>query len=630
MVHSCHSAAASRERSQVSSGLKRALLAITSVHCAMAAFFASRSGLMFDDFQNLEIAGRPGSELRYLLIPNYGHLGIGQRLMHQVVLGWLRAQWPAVTAALVTTGLITAVTCWRACRALEARPAWSVAAVAIVLLSPLWGTGWTWWSCGADYFVCIPATFIAFECAVRRIRSGSRKWSAGAVLAVAAALSSRERPLILPVSFALLALALTPDRLTIRSALRQLRETWDLWGSGSLLVAIYLVIQVHGNFLSGQRPGQHPWVTTSPVQLASFELIHASRLIGPALLGILPQYWPNPTAMAAVADATLLELALWSLLVLSRAWRAWVFLLASAVLSVLPLAIGRGGAGEVFALEPRYGVELLPSVAIAFVLFGAEAQAGRLVRWASLLRRWSTGLWTMAGLMAVGSTALSLYSVDQLQTGWQGGAAARARRFRIGVQELSAGSDTAVLDGAVPPGIVGAPMWRNDSSATLSSVVRRVRDRVRFFDESRTEVESVDDEGRVHRQHRAAFTTFERDRLTVIAAEPNDADRARCGDGTPCGFIGVAGNETRGQQALLLEVVWRAHAPEWALPARLLGADGPFARQTPVPASVSAFPTAAIVRLDGREAEAAVGFEVPSAALASVAAVRVATLTPEQ
>jgi hypothetical protein len=590
---------------------RHGLALIVVVQAAIVTAVAIRSGFVYDDFVNLWISRRVPFGWTYLTWPNYDHFGLGQRLVHYVVLFLGRGRWEVVIAAQVLLGALTTWTAWRLARLVSGSGKWALATVGFTAFSPIWANTWIWWSAAADMVLAIPCMLLVLECAARRLRGGPRWLSLAGASALAVVLTSRERPLLLPAILILLAIFdSAPAR--ISGAVARLRANWDLWIATGLVSAFFLVVDLR--FMSRQFPGRHAMAAVHVSQISSFLVANFSRLVLPSLVGVLPVAWNSPAITAIAAIAALVAILV-TAFGIRGGWKAWALLAAATVLLDLLLAIGRAGIGDVCAIEPRYSVELLPFMVTTIALLGASARVGGTRAWLTRFLECLPRRSVLVGAAAA-FIALSLASTHLYERAWLGGVTSTARRFRQTVAALPPGA--ALVEGAVPQSLsLQAGPWD-----AVSTMVGRARPDVQIANADAESILRIGEDGRLEAYERAAPSrTDARGLVRAPSAPEKNGPPARATPGERA-FVGVDANPLRDAEAVLMTVQWRSRTGWWN-PTTILDSQARI-RADPVPAGFTPFPVQAIVPITAHET--AIGFELPASAADDVQRIDVVPL----
>ena len=607
------------------------------VQATVILIAVSRAGFFNDDIINHWIAADFHQlSLAYLFRSDYGHLSIGQRAFHYFVLFHGRLHWEWVVVAQVLFGLLISLAAWRMVRVL-AGPWWALAGTAVIAVSPLWGDSWPWWSSAVDYLISLPACYLALELACRRMLGGPRSLSLGVAASMGVAFAFRERPAVLPAVYLLLALALLPDRLSVKGAARSLASLWDLAVASAIPVVIYVWLLLTRAELLDQlkNPKVSAW---APHNLVEFIGDFLARVFVPSLVGILPMAWPSPIAMAALGAVLVGLLALLTAFVFPRGWRMIGFLIGSTLLSLLPVAIGRG-ATPVLALQPRYGVEILPIVTLTLALLGREWEAGR-------VRAWVTAAWrspaiaraitagSMLGLTGVVVT--SLFSGLRFERAWsryvQWPVPPRAQpiiemasAFRRSLRALDTPPGETFIDGIIPPMLLLAwPPEKNDPHhSAVSALLAHARPDVSIGQLPSTKVSVIESDAGIHRYHLGATVTVPANALHFSVAQGPLTDDQFCGDRQEIALTTSLPADAK--EAVLIEVLWgtRGHRPPWLTPIRV-PASGNSIPGPLVPGVDTSRATAAVIRIE--PGTAAVGFQLATGFDGCIAGLRVTDL----
>lgn len=586
-----------------------AVLAIAALQVCGILGISRLSGFHYDDFINSWLAARFAPSREYFLWANYDHFGLGQRIVHWIVLRGGGLSWGVVSGAMIVTGLLTLYTAWRCARVLAGESWWTVGGVALVALSPLWANSWMWWASTSDFTLTLPAMFVALELACRRALGAPRWTSVGAALAVGVALLSQERPFILPCVFVLVVVALIAERLHPRLLWRHVISVWDLWCACGVVLAAYLVLMLKGRYLQNELPGTGFQMSTSdPAQLSRFLGLNLGQLLLPSLTGVLPGSWPMAVVITAAVAALLALLGV--LVAIPRAWRALMLWVLAAEACMLPVAIGRGALIHV-ALEPRYSVDVLPFTLLAVALLGREVQAGR-------VRPGFRGSWGAAGMALrwVAMCALagvSFVSMETFARTYMGSVSGEAHRFVEAVRRLPAGPDETFIDGALPLRLFLVPPENNGPYGTLSEFIRVARPELSLGNRSARFINTITPLGEGVRFRREATAT-------------RAFERSEQADGTVRCTLPVP-PELSGASALLLELPPSENGALWVTPLRVQR-DAPEEHEVPVPAQVSSVPNSAVIRIDARTVAVGVTLRGHEHACASPVVISALTALP--
>jgi len=340
------------------------LLGIVALSVAAAAYFTSTSGFYSDDFVNFrEIQVENGLSVRYLLSPTSAHFApahkLGDWFLHTVApLNFSVAQ------GILLLGFAASILLFhRVLRELfDPTPA--------LVLTLVYGTSTVhvavqqWWSSGMDRVPATLFTFLSILGFLRFHRSGSHRWLAVSVGAMAVGLLFYVKPIFVPLYLVLLrVLLLEPDepvRASIAGALRQ----WRVWLLYVVPVALYSIVYVRGYVAGGQL--QSPSRATVGPFLANSWF----RVVAPGTFGLyIPQTNDSTPAILAFAGVQLLVVAgiVWTLLRRKSAWRAWLFLTITVLVNALAVGLTRIGifGPRQVAYQVVYNVEIVFLIVIA-------------------------------------------------------------------------------------------------------------------------------------------------------------------------------------------------------------------------------------------------------------------------
>lgn len=228
-----------------------------------------------------------------------------------------------------------------------------------------------WWSSGMDR---VPATFFTFLSILgylRFQRSGSRRWLAVSVGALAVGLLFYVKPIFIPLYLILLHILLLrpgePVRVPIASAIRE----WRVWLLYVVPVALFSVVYVRGYGAGGQLH------TPSAAVLGRYLANSWFRVVAPGAFGLyIPQTNDSAPAIMAFVIVQLGVVAgvLWSLKRRHAAWRAWVFLAITVLANALVVGLTRVGVfgPRQVAYQMLYNLEIvyLGVIAVGAAVFG--------------------------------------------------------------------------------------------------------------------------------------------------------------------------------------------------------------------------------------------------------------------
>lgn len=338
-----------------------------------SAYFTSTSGFYGDDFINFREAQlQDGLSLRFLLSPTSAHFAPGHRLGDWFLYTVAPLNFPLAQALLLVGFAASLLLFHRLLSELFApRPA--------LLLTLLYGTSTVhvavhqWWASGLDR---VPATFFTFLCVLgylRFQRSGSRRWLAASVGALAVALLFYVKPIFVPLYLILMRILLIrpdePIRVSIAGAVRE----WRVWLLYVGPVALFSVVYLRAYEAGGQVR------TPSPATLGRYLANSWFRVIAPGGFGVyIPQTDDSALAMTLFVGVQVVVVAgvVWSVVRRRGAWRAWLFLAIAASVNALAVGstrIGVFGPRQV-AYQLLYNLEI---VYLALIAVGAAVQGQR-------------------------------------------------------------------------------------------------------------------------------------------------------------------------------------------------------------------------------------------------------------
>ena len=588
---------------------------VVSVAALPAWLLSRQSGFFADDNHNLWMAHALGRWHRsYILESNFGHMAIGHRAINFIAFGQGHASWSIAQALIVGLALTCSYLGLRLGRVIgdsERCGHWSAV---IMGSSVLWFTSWAWWASASDVLFTLPACLLGLEFAWRRLMTGHRGWSVACAACTLLALASRERPAILPAYLLLLALATSPFSLGDRHrVLKRLRQTADLWVASGLSVTFYLLFLFRHGFLAGQLPGQGNELTpSSPLAAAYFIGVGLTQGLVPSLFGISPaELAVRSPWLMTVSQVALLGLAIPTIGLIERAWRAWALAFAAACLSLLPLAVGRGGDLG-YAVQGRFLVDCLPFVCVSFSMVWRSARNQgnlpvNLLGWAQI----------PVALTILGGTLLSYQ--DYCLHGAFIPYMHQSRTFRQTLKNLNLAPDETLVDGPVPNLLLVGDRDSNRGYATaLSNYLPVFKSNLTFLDPTaRTLVEFDFYQATLNRYQVLAREEVPLSKLQPIAPKdlPLANERRQQAMEIPC--AGGWGDAT------MVSIRWHADGPLWAHPIAIDAAHA-ITDMISVPANLSKNSSSFIY--DRRAGELGCGVRLPENGLQKIQAVAVTYL----
>jgi hypothetical protein len=565
----------------------------------------SSTGPYMDDFMVFYLMNRM-SFAEFMPYSIYGHICLLQKLLQYAAMFASGFSWRVMTAAELVCAWLTLYTGWRLIRAVSARRWFALLGVAMVAVTPMWPSVWSWWSSSTDALMTLPCIFLFFEALWHRAETGRRRWTFAVALWAVLATLNQEREGVLPLTGLLFLFAATPPQ-GFKDAWRRVLSLWDVWiACGVGLAAAGFVVVRYGMILN-QLPGRgSPAAATGVLDVARFVGAHLGLVLFPSVTGTIASTWGAAQWWVAGFAAALWAAMAW----LGRGRRlgwAWAFLILSPVVLMVPVAVGRGNVFAL-ALEPRYGLGSLVYLVLFFALldralFGAPAEAAPV---AERTRRAAQAL--AIGLTVLGVAGSTLTAARHL-AGNDG--AALARRLRLTWAAIPTSPDDTLLEAAVPQPILLLPIVESYQWALQTPLLERVRPGLSLNDLKRPRVSRVTAD--------AALETYQRlDLGGAIDVAPGCQPSAKSRD------VVIQKKDLPEAQAIVLSPSWATtDVPEWATPFRQL-ADGTRVRDLPVPAALTANYTLALFPLDATVT--AVGFELPEGHVTCVDRLRVWTM----
>jgi len=357
--------------------------------------------------------------------------------------------------------------------------------------------------------------------------------------------------------------------------------------------------------------------------LEFYRLFYFKNLLS-MFVGVLPRFWPNPFAAALFTDAIVVVAITASIYVVPRAWRAWAFFFISTSVSILPVAIARGGGGEFFPTEARASTEILPFMAIAIAYIVNEFDAGR-VR--GSLKGSSIAVTTRVSVVVTAIVAMVATAFSDVQYENQWASVAIAKRLRVSVDALTASSDHTLLEHSFPEGVVH-PFAIGNPYGRLSRLVRFHRPDVSLSNLAARLVSVVQQDGSMRVYERVGESTSVGPPQLQVKGGGAVIDEACIHiDGLhPATFAIEVPAALKSAKAVMLGVDWSSESrPIWLTPFSV-SADGVVSDQARLPTGDSQFPSDEVIEL--AEHTAQVGFEVPVGNQVCVKALRVVEMKP--
>lgn len=346
------------------------LLGIIAISVAASAYFTSTSGFYGDDFINFrEVQLEDGLSFRYLVSPTSAHFAPGHKLGDWLLHTLAPLNFSMAQAALLV-GFAASLALFHAVlrELFDPTPA--------LVLTLLYGGSTVhvavhqWWSSGMDR---VPATLFSFLSILgylRFHRSGSRRWLALSVGALAVALLFYVKPIFVPLYLILLrVLLLRPDE-PVRASIAGAVREWRVWLLYVTPVALFSVVYLRAYDEGGQI--QTPSLATLGRYLANSWF----RVVGPGAFGLyVPQTVNSTPATLVLIGVQVLIVAgvVWTLVRRTSAWRAWLFLAVAMLANALAVGLTRIGVfgPRQVAYQVLYNLEI-----VFLVVIGVGAAVG--------------------------------------------------------------------------------------------------------------------------------------------------------------------------------------------------------------------------------------------------------------
>jgi hypothetical protein len=321
----------------------RVVWAVVVFGIALRAWVTLSGYWYWDDYVLLGRATRLAPDLDFVTYIYDGHAMPGGWLLAWAVGRAAGMSYLLPAAVLILAQALAIVLFAKAALEIIGRR-WSTAvAVTVLAVSPLTLASSVWWSTALNVIPFQIGLTWAVLATTRWVRTGRAHHGWGIPAATAVTLLFYENAVLIPLVAFLLLPALTPDLTVTASWRRWGHKGWRIWSAAALLVAAYLV-----------------WYTTSAqrledvrVDVAGFvemALRSVVFVLSPAAVGGPWTWLPVGSGAALAAPPFLLAvlalqvtgaLALASSFLDRRARRAWLWLAASALLSLVLTAMGR-------------------------------------------------------------------------------------------------------------------------------------------------------------------------------------------------------------------------------------------------------------------------------------------------
>ncbi len=431
------------------------------------AQFLSHLYLRRDDFVNQDIALKSPLDWRYLSQVGDGHLSPGLRGITWVVVRISLYNWGLDAGVALAFVAAASLAAFRVLRTLFGNRPAILIPLAIYALSPLTMPDLGWWWCAIESLPFQLAIFMTLNAHVLYVRTGRWQHLASAATWLAFSMLFFEKAMMLPpLLLAVTGGFLMGSRSWLAGAMLTLRRHWKAWLSYGALMVVYGIVFL----LAFHNSATQPHLPTAATTWAfAWSLARNSLLTGAIGLqwGWLPftdrLYAVVMPSASAVLVSGLMALAVVaaSVMIRTRAWRAWAVLLGWVIFAdMVPILVGRVSVGRspywagLFGLQTRYLAEaacvLALCVGLAFLPVAGEPGT---VRQGSP-RRHPTGLRYASAAVVVVFVFGSIRSVQTYENVTSSGP---VRSYITNVERaLSlAPRDTKVIDRDMPLWILG-------------------------------------------------------------------------------------------------------------------------------------------------------------------------------
>jgi hypothetical protein len=429
------------------------------------AYFLSQFFFWQDDYHYLDRALDNGLTWKFLTQVDGGHLSPGLNVVSWVLARVALYDW--ALASFVSLALLAgaALAALRLLRLLFGDRPVILIPLVVYLLTPLTLPDLGWWSSAIESLPLQLATFMALAAQVHYVRTGRFKHAVAACAWIAVGLLFFEKAVVLPLLlFAVTSAFLVPGPWphAARDCLVRYWRAWLLYAG--LLAAYAAVFIIALNTSTSTRPG-----SPGPYRGALafiFGLVRYTFVPG-ALGG--PWRWASLQSFAYSAPPVALEWLSWivaacvitvSILIRTRAWRAWVIVAGWLVLAdMIPVLLGRTRFfGAVLGLDTRYVADAAPVLAIcvglAFLPVAGQQETRERPRAAG-----ANQLATAVTAAVLGAFVLSSLVSTQAYQSATTSAPARAYIANARAALAQAPSGTVIVDFPVPPALMTAALF---------------------------------------------------------------------------------------------------------------------------------------------------------------------------
>lgn len=515
------------------------LLGVIAISVSASAYFTSTSGFYGDDFINFrEVQLEGGLSFRYLVSPTSAHFAPGHKLGDWLLHTLAPLNFSIAQASLLL-GFAASLVLFHALLRELFDPTPALALTLLYGASTVHVAVHQWWSSGMDR---VPATLFSFLSILgylRYHRSGSRRWLAVSVGALAVALLFYVKPIFVPLYLILLRVlvlrAYEPVRVSIAGAFRE----WRVWLLYVVPVALFSVVYVRAYEAGGQLH------SPSLASLGRYLANSWFRVVAPGAFGLyIPQTNNSAAATLAFIGVQLIIVAgvAWTLLRRRSAWRAWLFLAVTMLVNALSVGLTRIGVfgPRQVAYQMLYNLELvyLSVMAVGVAVLGARAApvvdappaVGRRAGFAQAMV--ATGLASYLALSWWGSHRIGQTDI------WPG---PDARAYVAQVEAFARSSDRlgtrpALVDGMVPTHV----MYPTAGPWTSQSEVFPVLDENVTFEVGEAELFEVKSDGSARAVNFESDAGGDMAALLRLGVVDFDASKAEVRGGALCITSGKA------------------------------------------------------------------------------------------
>jgi hypothetical protein len=420
-----------------------------------------------DDFHFTELALQDGLTWKYLGYVGSGHLHPGVLFLVWILAKAAPYNWAAASWMSLLLIAIASLACLRMLLTLlGSRPVVLIPLI-LFLVTPLTFPDDSWWTSAIESLPLQISIFLAVTSQVHFVRTGRYRHAVAAACWLVVGLVFFEKAIVIPVVlFAVTAGFLIDDRIgtSIRVTLVRYWRAWALYG---LVVVAYLGVLLPALQHSTVKPKGTSLATTVTF---SWSLVRQSVL--PGLLGG-PWGW-SQWSNTAVAYSQPASSRVWlsviaagaiivlSIVVRSRAWRAWAILAIWVFLAdIVPLLLGRlatAGFSQILGLDTRYVADVAPIAALCVGLafwpvVRQDEGASQAVPARRMTDSFTSPAWKVTGVALTAVMLLgSLWSVNRYEKAtalydYVG----KIYLARVKSQLANVQQDTVIADRPMPP-----------------------------------------------------------------------------------------------------------------------------------------------------------------------------------